>query len=126
LVEPLDAARAVLHHLEDVRYRRAGAHAVAVVLQHCAASGRAYWGWSAWDWATVCGPSSQAFLAAQPLPTETMVRPFVMALGYLLGEFSEYQHLGNFNRLHLANLVFGAKPVEEAMTQASEVMQCWG
>ena len=29
LVEPLDAARAGLHHDEDVRYRRAGAHAAA-------------------------------------------------------------------------------------------------
>ena len=126
LVEPLDAARAVLHHVDDVRYRRAGAHAVAVVLQQCAASGRPYWGWSDWDWATVCGPSSQGFLAAQPLPTETMVRPFVMGLGYLLGEFSEFQHVGTFNRLHLANLVFGAEPVQEAMGQASAVMQRWG
>lgn len=126
LVEPLDAARAVLHHVDDVRYRRAGAHAAAVVLAHCATADRAYWGWSAWDWATVCGPSSQAFLAAQPLPTEKMVRPFVMALGYLLGEFSEYQHLGNFNRLHLANLVFGEEPIEETMSQASTVMQRWG
>ncbi|OIQ80477.1 hypothetical protein GALL_377650 [mine drainage metagenome] len=32
LVEPLDATRAVLHHLDDVRHRRAGAHAAAVVL----------------------------------------------------------------------------------------------
>ena len=80
LVEPLDATRAILHHLDDVYYQRAGAHAVAVVLQHCAATGRAYWEWSAWDWASVCGASSQAFRAAQPLPTETMVRPFVMAL----------------------------------------------
>ena len=126
LVEPLDAARAVLHHLDDVRYRRAGAHAVAIVLQHCSTSGRAYWSWSAWDWATVCGSSSQAFLSAQPLPTETMVRPFVMALGYLLGEFSDYQHLGSFNRLHLVNLVFGAQPVQESMSQASTVMERWG
>ena len=58
LVEPLDAARAALHHGDDVRYRRAGAHAAAVILQRCAASGRAWWGWTAWDWATVCGPSS--------------------------------------------------------------------
>lgn len=126
LVEPLDAARSVLHHVDDIRYRRAGAHAVAVVLAHCAASNRAYWGWTAWDWAMVCGPSSQAFLAAQPLPIETTVRPFVMALGYLLGEFNEYQHLGNFNRLHLANLVFGAEPIEDAMSQASAVMEQWG
>lgn len=97
LVEPVDATRAILHDVDDVYDQRAGAHAVAVALQHCAATGRAYWGWSAWDWASVCGASSQAFRAAQPLPTETMVRPFVMAFAYLLGEFSEYQHLGTCN-----------------------------
>jgi hypothetical protein len=35
------------------------------------------------------------------------VRPFLVALGYLLGGFASFQHLGNFNRLHLACLVFG-------------------
>ena len=45
--------------------------------------------------------------AAQPLPTETTVRPFVIALGYLLGGFNDFQLLGTFNRLHLAQLVFG-------------------
>ena len=91
-----------------MRHRRAGAHAAAVILRYCATSGRAWWGWTAWDWAAVCGPSSQAFRAAQPLPTETTVRPFTIALGYLLGEFSDFQHLGNFNRLQLAQLVFSA------------------
>ena len=126
LVAPLDAARAAVHHGDDVRYRRAGAHAAAVILQHGAASGRAGWGWTAWDWAAVCGPSSQAFRTAQPLPTETTVRPFTIALGYLLGQFSDFQHLGNFNRLQLAQLIFGAEPIEEAMNQASAVMDRWG
>jgi hypothetical protein len=49
LVKPLDAARAAVHHHEDVRYRRAGAHAVAVVLRQCAATGPAFWGWTGWD-----------------------------------------------------------------------------
>ena len=126
VVEPLDAARAALHHSDDVRYRRAGAHAVAVVLQHCAASGSAWWEWTAWDWAGVCGRSSEAFRVAQPRPTETTVRPFVIALGYLLGEFTDFQHLGNFNRLYLAQLIFGAEPIEEAMSRASTVMDRWG
>jgi hypothetical protein len=126
LVEPLDAARAALHHGDDVRYRRAGAHAAAVILQRCAASGSAWWGWTGWDWAAACGPSSQAFRAAQPLPTETTVRPFTIALGYLLGQFSDFQHLGNFNRLQLAQLIFGVEPIEEAMSQASAVMDRWG
>ena len=71
-----------------------GAHAVAVVLRQCAATGRAFWGWTGWDWVTACGPSGEAFRAAQPLPTETTVRPFVIALGYLLGGFTDFQHLG--------------------------------
>ncbi|CAN5525586.1 hypothetical protein BH23ACT6_BH23ACT6_28120 [soil metagenome] len=46
LVEPLDAARASLRHREDVKFRRAGAHAVAAVVQHCADISRSYWAWS--------------------------------------------------------------------------------
>jgi len=126
LVEPLDAARAALHHGDDVRYRRAGAHAAAVILQRCAVTGRAWSGWTAWEWATVCGPSAQAFRAAQPLPTDTTVRPFTIALAYLLGGFSDYQHLGNFNRLQLAQMVFGDEPIQQALGQAAAVMDRWG
>ena len=126
LLEPLDAARIVLHHGDDVRFRRAGLHAVAIVLGNCAAMGRTWWGWSSWDWARLAGASSAQFRAAQPLPTETTVRPFVVALGYLLGEFTEFQHLGAFNRLHLAQLIFGTAPVETAMGQVAEVTRRWG
>ena len=54
-----------------------------------------------------------AFRAAQPLPTDTTVRPFTIALAYLLGGFSDYQHLGNFNRLQLAHMVFGDEPIQQ-------------
>jgi hypothetical protein len=54
------------------------------------------------------------------------VRPFVIALGYLLGGFTDFQHLGNFNRLHLGRLVFGSETIEEAMSQAGTVLQRWG
>ena len=126
LLEPLDAARTVLHHGDDVRFRRAGLHTVAIVLANCAALGRTWWGWSSWDWARLAGTSSAQFRAAQLLPTETTVRPFVVALGYLLGEFTEFQHLGAFNRLHLAQLIFGTAPVETAMGQVAEVTRRWG
>jgi hypothetical protein len=94
LVKPLDAARAGLHHGQDIRFRRAGAHATAIVLSNCAATGRSYWEWTATDWADLCGGSAEAFVAAQPLPTETTVRPFVIALGYLLGGFDAFEQLG--------------------------------
>lgn len=126
LVDPLDAARDLLHHGDDVRFRRAGLHACAIVLSNCAALGRSWWGWTGWDWATLAGVSSEDFRATQVLPTETTVRPFLVALGYLLGEFADFQHLGNFNRLHLAHLVFGPAPVTAAMAQAGAVMRRWG
>ncbi len=112
LVVPLDAARAALHHDDDPKFRRAGAQAVAIVLQHCADTGRSYWAWTPWEWARLAGSSSKEFLDARTLPTETTVRPFLVALAYLLGGFTGFQQLGNFNRLHLAGLVFGENAVE--------------
>jgi hypothetical protein len=54
------------------------------------------------------------------------VRPFVVALGYQLGGFGGFQHLGTFNRLHLARLVFGEDAVETALEQVGEVLGQWG
>jgi len=126
LVEPLDAARASLHHRDDVKFRRAGAHAVAVVLQHCVDTSRSYWAWTEWDWAGLCRGSAQEFVALRTLPTEVSVRPFVITLGYLIGGFGGFQHLGTFNRLHLATLVFGEDAVEGALGQVGEVLGRWG
>ena len=67
LVEPLDAARATLHHDDDILARRAGAQAAAIVLQHCADTGRSYWAWTDWEWAGLCGSSAGEFLAARTL-----------------------------------------------------------
>lgn len=91
MVEPLDAAQASLHHDTDTRFRRAGVHAVAMVLQNCADTGRSYWAWAAADWAQLCGASAEEFIAARTLPTETTVRPFLVALGYLLAGFTDFQ-----------------------------------
>jgi integrase len=126
LVEPLDAARAGLHHGDDVRFRRAGAHATAIILGHCADTGRSYWAWTPADWADLCGGSAEAFVAAQPLPTETTVRPFLIALGHLLGGFDAFEQLGTFNRHHLAGLVFGAASVEQSLAQAGAILEQWG
>jgi integrase len=126
LVEPLDAARAVLHHDDDVCFKRAGAQAAAIVLQHCAETGHSYWGWTQWEWARLGGSSAGEFLAARTLPTERTVRPFLAALAYLLGGFTSFHQLGNFNRLHLACLVFGDQPVEASIQQAAGILDQWG
>ena len=126
LVQPLDAARQTLHHDDDPKFRRAGAQAAAIVLQQCADTGRSYWAWTSWDWARLCGSSAAEFLAARTLPTERTVRPFLVALAYLLGGFTGFQHLGNFNRLHLACLIFGEDTVEASIQQAAGILDQWG
>ncbi len=93
---------------------------------HCGQVNRPYWSWTGWEWARLAGASAAEFRAAQTVPTETAVRPLLLALGWLLGEFSDFQHLGMFNRLHLARLVFGADRVEESLRRVGEVLDQWG
>lgn len=126
LVEPLDDVRAVLHHRDEAVFQRAGAHAAGMVLAHRADSVRAYLGWTEWDWAKLCGSRAEEFIAAHRLPTQRAGRQFLVALGSLLGGFTGFQHLGKFNRLHLAHLVFGLDPVEESPRAAGEVLDQWG
>lgn len=126
LVDPLDQAREVLHHDGDVSHRRAGAQAVAIVLDNCRTLQRSWWGWTSWDWAGLCSTGSTAFRAAQRLPTDTATRPFLIALGYLLGGFTDFQHLGYFNRLYLARLLFGPDTMDAAMAEIAVVADRWG
>jgi hypothetical protein len=123
---PLDQAAAVLHHDRSDVHRRAAAHAAGIILQRCADSGQAYWAWTSWDWARLAGSGSTEFLHSQALPTEKAVRPFLVALAYLLAGFTEFQHLGMFNRLHLAHLVFGPEAVDAATSEAAAVLDRWG
>ncbi len=126
LTGPLDEVRALLHHPQHARCRRASAHAAGLVLQHCADTGRVYWTWTTADWAGLCGSSAEVFLAARVTPAETTVRPFLVAIGYLLGAFDGFHLLGTFNRLHLAQLVFGDTAVQAAMRLATQTLDGWG
>jgi hypothetical protein len=126
LVEPLDAARARLHHPDDARYRRASSDAAGLILAHCAQTGRSYWGFTAWEWARLLAASAEEFLQARALPTEIAVRPLLVALAHGLAGFTDFQHLGTFNRLHLARLVYGADPVAQSLRRAGEVLDQWG
>lgn len=95
-------------------------------MQHCADTGQSYWAWSSWDWARLAGSGSGEFLAARALPTERTVRPFLVALAYLISGFTGFQHLGMFNRLHLAQLVFGTEAIGAAMGEVTAVLDRWG
>ncbi|WP_236056432.1 hypothetical protein [Mycobacterium sp. SM1] len=95
LTTPLDETLAGLHHGDHVRFRRAGTQAAAIVLQRCADTGQSWWGWTPWEWARLCGPSVREFITCQPLSTESTLRPFVVALAYLLGGFERLSPAGH-------------------------------
>lgn len=126
MVDPLDTVRSALHHRDDVRHRRAGLHAVGLVLEHCGVLEEPWWSWRSDEWARLLGPSSEAFRAERSRPTETTVRPFVAAIAYLVAGFDRFEQLGTFNRLHLAKLVFGEGAVESSITEAVTTLDAWG
>jgi len=126
LRDPVDQAIGALQHEDHPKFRRFARHAGAIVLGNCGARGCAWWGWSPWDWARLIGPDRAAFNTAQARPAEAGVRAFLIALAYQLGDFAEFQHVGAFNRLYLAQLIFGPSAVDAAISQAGEVAAGWG
>jgi hypothetical protein len=111
------------HHSADstLQYIHRG-HAAAIILRHWADTGRSYWASMNWDWAILCGSSATEFLEAMTPPTERAVRPFLVALLELLCGFTGFHHLGNFNRLHLACLVFGEEQLQASIAQAAGIL----
>jgi integrase len=126
LAGPVDQAVAVLHQGSGKGRRRASAQAAGIILQQCADSGQSYWAWTSWDWARLAGRGRGEFMDRQALAEQNAVRPILIALAYLLGGFTGFQHLGTFHRLHLAHLVFGRQPVDTAVNEAIAVLSGWG
>jgi hypothetical protein len=126
LAQPLDDALAVLHYHDDAPHWLAGNDAVARILLHCAETGRSYWSFTPADWRTLLGADAPMFRAAVPWPASTTVRPFTIALAYLLGEFDGFHQIGMFDRLYLAGLVFGPDTVHTTLTEVASPLGSWG
>ena len=126
LVHPLDAARCALHCGGDARHRRGGLDAVALVLEHSLVLGRSYWAWSEEEWAEFLSTDAEAFLAARSWPCETTVRPFTIAIAYLVAGFDRFDQLGRLNRLSLARLLFGDEDVEASIATVATTLDAWG
>jgi integrase len=126
LVQPLDDARAVLRHRDDAAHRRGSADAAGLVLLRCGQVNRSYWAFTREDWRQLLHGDAAGFRASMPWPVEPSVRPFAVALAYLLGGFDDFHELGTFNRMHLAALVFGDDAVRRALGQVSDVLAGWG
>ncbi|MGI5290513.1 tyrosine-type recombinase/integrase [Nonomuraea polychroma] len=100
--------------------------AIGLVLHRCRETERSFWSWSSETWFELIAPGAAEFLAAWPGWIDGMVRPYVAAFAYLLGGFTDFHRLGNFNRRGLAWRVFGKDTVEDAVEQVAGTLQGWG
>ena len=76
--------------------------------------------------AGLIGTSSEEFRRTWPWPVDTGIRPYRLALAYLVGGFSSLHCVGRFHRPALAWRLFGRGTVEDAAGQVSKVLSAWG
>jgi len=126
LTRPLDDTLAGLHHNDSSLHRQAASDAAALVLARCAALDRSWWSWTPADWRALVAGDATLFRAAVPWPASTTVRPFVLALAYLLGGFDHFHAIGMFDRLYLAGLVFGPDRVGDTLAEVGSLLGSWG
>jgi hypothetical protein len=108
LLVPLDAARCMLwRQPTSFPQRRAAIDAVGIVLLQSLEEGTAYWGWPEETWARFIGTGWHAFKKRWPKWLDASVRSDVTAYAYLLCKFDAFHCIGGFNRLALADRVFG-------------------
>lgn len=127
LVRPLDNARQSLFIPDDPYHHRSALDAVAVILHACATTKHAFWAWSPATWINaVLTPSHRAFRQTYPGWIDAAVRPYAVAIAYLLDCFAAFHLLGGFNRMALANRVFGPKLVRQAVDPVMATLREWG
>jgi integrase len=127
LVRPLDDARQHVFTPDNSYHHRSALDAVGIILHACATTQQAFWAWSPTTWIdAVLTASQQAFQRAYPGWIDGAVRPYLVAMAYLLDCFAAFELLGPFNRLALAHRVFGPAPVQQAVDPILTTLRTWG
>ncbi len=127
LLRPLDDARLSLYTPTTRYHQRSALDAVGLLLHGCRTHTTAFWQWNEATWVEVLGADQRAFQRREFSGwLDATVRPYMVAMAYVLDCFSAFQLLGSFNRLTLATRVFGPQLLEEAMQQILTVLHGWG
>lgn len=125
LTAPLDEAVGALHwHPDTVFQRRFARYVTAIVLHRCGELGRDFWSWSTQEWAELLSPQQlrQRFLGQVGM----QARPYLLTHAYLLTGFIVFDLVGPFVRQTLAQRVFGATTVDQAVGPVRAVLNGWG
>ena len=126
LVEPLDAARASLHHGEDIRLPARRGACGGDPAAACADPAASYWAWTARTGRTLCGASAEPFRRGAAAADRDHGPAVRARVGLSAVRLRRLQRLGTFNRLQLAELVFGAEPSTSRCAEAGTVLEQWG
>jgi hypothetical protein len=85
---------------------------------------KAFWGWSQGQWAEMLCPSAAEFLSRHT--SEHDCRSNLVAFGYLLNLFDDFNALGPFRRSTLAENIFGAVRLARAFGRVIEAIRRCG
>lgn len=105
LLRPLDDALALTGASKI--YRNG---AIIIILREMHRLQRSFWAWSAQEWIGILQTSAELF--AQRHNGQTSYRPYLLAVSYLLGNFTDFSSLGQFDSGWLAVRVFGRDRVD--------------
>ena len=124
LWRPLTEAAAALETAPG-RQADEGRTAAAQLLLDCGTRGEPFWCWSSSSWLDAVGRSQRAFLDAHPGKRGDF-RQHMVAIAYLLGCFSDFRHIGEFERVSLARKVFGSELILAAIARVQQILCGWG
>ncbi|MDQ1653159.1 MAG: hypothetical protein QOI35_2359, partial [Cryptosporangiaceae bacterium] len=126
LLRPLEVVNTGLDSPLTPHRRRAMLDVIAVLLVRSAKLNRTFWGWTRPEWVHLLGRDQAEFRRHTPVWAGDEVRPYLAAHAYLLGGFSEFHLLGNFQRLTLSWRIFGRDRVNGEITRVRAVLSEWG
>jgi hypothetical protein len=95
-----------------------------IVLTEVIARRSVLWGWSTRIWAKICCASRSAFTERYGVAGSARL-PF-LAVAILLKQPVQLEGCGVFERILLAQKVFGQKAVDSAMKQVADILRDWG
>jgi integrase len=99
---------------------------IALQLLRCVDQGRTFWAWTDEDWVFLLGRDQAEFRRHAPAWAGDEVRPYLAAHAYLLGSFTGFDQLGNFQRFTLARQIFGRDRLGSEIGRARAVLAEWG
>jgi integrase len=126
LAQPLEEARRSLFIPADPYHQRCSRDALAIILHACATTQQAFWAWTSATWMEIFGKDHRAFQRSHPGWSDSTVRPYAVAIAYLLDCFAAFEALGPFSRIALARRVFGPQLVQQAVDPVMATLRGWG